>query len=222
MIVSISGLDGAGKSTQIEMLSERLIEDGISTKIIWARGGYTPIFEKLKKIIRRIGRNKVAPPGPSLKRKEQLANPLVQKVWLIIAVFDLVLIWGVYARFLSLLGVAVICDRYINDTLLAFRRNFPRSNIENSVYWYFLRFIIPKPDSAFLLWVPVDVSEERSKLKNDPFPDSRETLIWRLESYQDKAIFPEAEYKLLDGRLALKNIADEIYLCTFPDAVRNN
>ena len=40
MIVSISGLDGAGKSTQIKMLSKRLIEDGMSTKIIWARGGY--------------------------------------------------------------------------------------------------------------------------------------------------------------------------------------
>ena len=222
MIVSISGLDGAGKSTQIEMLSERLIEDGMSTKVIWARGGYTPFFENLKKIVRRIGRNKVAPPGPSLKRKEQLAKPFVQKVWLIIAVFDLVLIWGVYARFLSLLGVAVICDRYINDTLLDFRRNFPKSDIENTVYWYFLRFIVPTPDSAFLLWIPVDVSEERSRLKSEPFPDTRETLIWMLESYQDKSIFPEAEYKLLDGRLALKDIADEIYLCIFRDAVKDN
>jgi len=222
MIVSISGLDGAGKSTQIEMLSKRLIENHMATKIIWARGGYTPIFEKLKKLIRRIGRNKLAPPGPSVKRKEQLDNPFVQKVWLIVAIFDLILIWGVYARFLSLLGVVVICDRYINDTLLDFRRNFPKSDIENTIYWYFLSFIAPKPDSAFLLWVPVDVSEERSRLKREPFPDSRETLIWRLEMYQDKVIFPEAEYKLLDGRSSLKDIADEIFVHVFRNAVRNN
>ena len=123
---------------------------------------------------------------------------------------------------MSLLGFAVIFDRYINDTLLDFRRNFPKSDIENTVYWYFLRFIVPKPDSAFLLWIPVDVSEERSRLKSEPFPDTRETLIWRLELYQDKSIFPEAEYKLLDGRLAKKDIAEEIYLCIFRNAVRNN
>ncbi|MDB4110569.1 hypothetical protein N9564_01925 [Amylibacter sp.] len=222
MIVSISGLDGAGKSTQIEMLCKRLIEDGVVTKIIWARGGYTPFFESLKKIVRLIGRNKVAPPGPSLKRKEQLAKPLVQKVWLIIAIFDLFLIWGVYARFLNLLGVAVIFDRYIDDTLLDFRRNFPKSDIENTVYWSFLRSTVPKPDSAFLLWIPVHVSEERSRLKSEPFPDTRETLIWRLKSYRDNTIFPKAKYKLLDGRLSLKDISDEIYLSIFRNSERNN
>ena len=55
---------------------------------------------------------------------------------------NLILIWGIYARFLSLLGVVVICDRYINDTLLDFRRNFPKSDIENTVYWYFLKSIL--------------------------------------------------------------------------------
>ena len=146
----------------------------------------------------------------------------MQKVWLIIAIFDLVLVWGVYARFLSLLGIVVICDRYVNDTLLDFRRNFPKSDIENTVYWYFLKSIVPKPDSAFLLWIPVDVSIKRSRTKKEPFPDTLETLIWRLESYLDKTIFPESEYKLLDGRLALMDISDEIYHCIFHDDVRIN
>ena len=210
MIVSISGLDGAGKSTQIEMLTERLIKDGIATKIIWARGGYTPFFENLKKIVRRIGRNKVAPPGLSLKRKEQLAKPFVQRVWLIIAIFDLVLIWGVYARFLSLLGVAVICDRYLNDTLLDFRRNFPNVDLSKSYLWKLLVFMTPKPDVSFLFWIPVATSLERSIGKNEPFPDSKETLEWRLEYYLNEAIFPAQIFNRIDGREEVKKIAKQV------------
>ena len=49
MIVAISGLDGAGKSTQIDLLSKSLSAKGVRVRFLWARGGYTPGFEFIKK-----------------------------------------------------------------------------------------------------------------------------------------------------------------------------
>ena len=54
MIIVFSGLDGAGKSTQIEILRKKLMHGGSSSKILWARGGYTPCFELVKTIKKNL------------------------------------------------------------------------------------------------------------------------------------------------------------------------
>ena len=210
MIIAISGLDGAGKSTQIYELSKRLKHRNIKFKIIWARGGYTPLFEFLKKILRKITGKVLAPVGNTKKRQKQLSNSIIQKLWLSIAILDLFLLWGVYARLLSVFGVVVICDRFIQDTLLDFRRNFPDSGIEESLLWKSLKVFTPKPTCAFVLWIPVDLSCERSLQKGEPFPDDYETLNWRLTQYLDEQIFPQVEYARIDGRLNVVDISNKI------------
>ena len=59
MIVVFSGTDGSGKSTQIEMLINEFRNQGFRTKYIWARGGYTPLFSVLKKILRMLTAKKI-------------------------------------------------------------------------------------------------------------------------------------------------------------------
>ncbi len=222
MIVAMSGLDGAGKSTQIAELTKRLKADNFSSKVIWARGGYTPLFEMLKNLVRLIARKKLPPPGITKERKKHLSNPYIQKIWLIIATIDLILLWGIYVRFMSKLGFFIICDRYINDTLLDFRRNFPESQFEDSVYWALLRFMVPKPDHHFVLWIPVEVALSRSNDKEEPFPDDKETLSWRLSLYLDKEIFPRHDCISFDGRLCVNKIANEIYKKINPTIKKGN
>ena len=54
MIITVSGLDGAGKSTQTDKLIQRLEQEGFKTRYVWARGGYTPGFEMFKRSLRFI------------------------------------------------------------------------------------------------------------------------------------------------------------------------
>ena len=208
MIIVFSGLDGAGKSTQIEMLRKRLSNARRPSKILWARGGYTPCFELVKKILRKISGKKLASQGASKMRDAQISKPLVQKLWLFIAITDLILFWAVYLRALQMFGYVVICDRYIDDTLLDFRRNFANSNIESSSLWWLLTYLAPSADVSFVFWVPISVSQERSLEKGEPFPDDQETLEWRLHAYMDKTIFTPEKYVRIDGQMPREKIAE--------------
>ena len=49
MLLTFSGLDGAGKSTQINLLVDWFEKRGNKVSCLWARGGYTPGFEILKR-----------------------------------------------------------------------------------------------------------------------------------------------------------------------------
>ena len=51
-LITLSGLDSAGKSTQIEKLESYFLSNNIKVKVIWSRGGYTPLFNVLKYILR--------------------------------------------------------------------------------------------------------------------------------------------------------------------------
>lgn len=211
MIISVSGLDGAGKSTQIDLLKDLLQSNGAKVRIIWARGGYTPGFEFLKKCIRVMFKKKLPKSGRSDERYTVINTPKIRAVWFLVSIIDLIILWGVYARVLRALGFTVIFDRYIKDTLLDFRYNFPQSNIEHSFLWKCLIQVCPKPDESFLFWVPVKTSIERSLVKKEPFPDDKETLQWRFTAYMDKDNFPDEEYLRINGELDINTISDHVY-----------
>ena len=68
MIVSFSGCDGAGKSTQINQLIKSLRLNGYKVKYIWSRGGYTPTFSIAKIcVLWMFGKNK--------KNSKSVASP---------------------------------------------------------------------------------------------------------------------------------------------------
>ena len=211
MIIAVSGLDGAGKSTQIDCLRERLLNRGYQVKLVWARGGYTPGFEFIKRLLRGLIGKKLVPSGQSKDRTKKLESPIIQKLWLTIAILDLILLWGLYVRLSSTRKTIVICDRYLDDTLLDFRSNFPASNAEESILWKVLTAITPDPDHSFLFWVPVETSLQRSIAKGEPFPDSKETLEWRLNAYMDESTFPLDKYTLIDGQNSITKNSDELY-----------
>ena len=211
MIITVSGLDGAGKSTQTDKLIQRLEQEGFKTRYVWARGGYTPGFEMFKRSLRFIFQKKLPPPGHSHARDRGLKFPIIQRIWLFAAIVDLIVLWGLYVRICSFFNVIVVCDRYIDDTLLDFRKNFPSSNVEESVMWRVLKCFSPSPDHSFLFWIPVELSLKRSIDKGEPFPDSREVLAWRLSAYMDSATFPLKKYTRIDGQATIAKISQTMY-----------
>lgn len=185
-MIVFSGLDGAGKSTQIEMLKSYFQNKNKSVFVFWSRGGYTNGFELLKKTIRIILGKKLPKSGNSKGREKALSNQNVQKVWLNIAILDLIFYYAIYLRVQEkILGKKVICDRYVYDTFIDFKLNFPLQKFENWFVWKLLLKTALKPTHHFVVLISVDESQIRSKQKFEPFPDTAETLENRLVYYKE-------------------------------------
>ena len=220
MLITFSGPDGAGKSTQINRLLQRLDDGKGGVIYLWARGGYTPGFEFLKLLLRIFFGRHLLPSGHSDVRSQRLANRFLARVWLSVAMVDLIIYWGFFLRFQLLLGRTVVCDRYLQDTLLDFRCNFQSIPFETGLLWGFLKWLVPKPSVSFLLWVPVAYSMRRSIEKAEPYPDSELLLTWRLQSYMDNSIFPTSIYYKVDCRKSIDKISELIAEIIFRASVK--
>ena len=210
MIIVFSGTDGAGKSTQIMILKDKLEKKCFRVKHIWARGGYTPLFMLIKNFIRKLfAQNHISKEATKV-RDELIKKRLISKIWLSVAIFDMLIYYGLYVRYLSAIGNIVICDRYVDDTCIDFRRNFEDNFKEKSLLWRLLILLVPKPEYAFLLYVPVEDSLKRSQLKNEPFPDSPDTLAYRLCCYLDESVFSSKRFYKIDCRQSIKEVSLQI------------
>ena len=58
-LITFGGLDGAGKSTQIALLTDYLVKSGRKPVYIWSRGGYTAVLQGLKTLSRRFLSRKI-------------------------------------------------------------------------------------------------------------------------------------------------------------------
>ena len=206
-LIVFSGLDGAGKTTQIDLLVEDFRRRGLRPYRIWIRGGYTPIFEAAKRLLRRSPVTVLPPSGPSEARSRGLSGKRLD-IWLMLSILELLIICGLVIRALRAIGRPVICDRYIHDTELDFRLNFPEKTVSNWLIFRFLKRIASKPTSALMLLIPVEESLTRSRLKAEPFPDSRETLEHRLAHY--RTISNTEQFTMVDCTQPVAVVAAEI------------
>jgi len=168
-------------------LIQYLKENGDKPVYLWSRGGYTGPFNFLKKGLRKVLGKKIVPSGRTEQRAKAFSKPGVSKLWLKLAILDLILVYAIYIRYLKLTGKTIVADRYLHDTWIDFKLNFPQIKFDKWLIWKFLNLVLPKPNHTFLLLIPADESMRRGKLKNEPFPDSRETLEKRLKNYEQFA-----------------------------------
>ncbi len=192
-----SGIDGGGKTTQIERIEAALRENGERTRRVWARGGYTPLFSGLKAILRKVKPGAIPAPGRSEKRSLLLRRGWRRSVWLALAICDLALYYGFWIRWLKLRGFTVLSDRYVLDTELDFDLNFPDARVRQSWLWRCLLVVVPSPERSFMFLVSVEESQRRAEQKNEPFPDSEEVLAERWRVYE--AACQSGVYVRIDG-----------------------
>lgn len=195
--ISFSGIDGAGKSTQIDKLLQYLKENGSWVVYLWARGGYTPGIEYLKKILRRFLGRRLPASGDVAGRTRYFKAGLVRKLWIRIALLDLILVYAVLIRFRLLLGYSVVCDRYLWDTLIDLKILFPQETVERWLLWRILVWSAPEPDVAFLLYVPFTVSQTRSASKGARHVEPEEDLRTRHGLYE--RLVRSDQFRILDG-----------------------
>lgn len=158
LLVSFSGVDGAGKSTQIEHLESALAAAGYRTRrfAFWDnvvvgsryREGFV---HKVYKSERGIG----APDRPVERRDKNVRRWYLTLMRHALYFADaLHLIWVAARR----RGVdVVIFDRYIYDELA----NLPLANSLSRTYIRLVEAIVPRPDVAFLLDADPDAARAR-------------------------------------------------------------
>ena len=196
-LITFGGLDGAGKSTQIGLLTDYLAKSGRTPVYIWSRGGYTAVLEGLKTLFRRFLHKRLPPAGDSPQRSQALSKWWVRRLWLSLALLDLLWVYGVHIRWHRFRGRTVLCDRYLWDTAIDFRLNFPQEKLDYYWLWRLLGRISPQPDASFLMLLSVEESVRRSAMKGEPFPDPPEVIMQRLAFYQD--LIPRVPFHVLDG-----------------------
>ncbi len=212
-LISLSGIDGAGKSSQIESIKNYYKNRNQPFVYLWTRGGNTPGIEILKVFSRKVAGRRLPSSGHSTQRDQIFKKKWIQKVWLTLAIIDLMRIYAVNIRWKLWRGTTVICDRYLWDTLIDFKIMFPDVNIEKWILWKMLVWCAPVPSVEYLLMIPIETSEKRCLQKYEPFPDTPERRSRRYNLYKEivdlnkwtvidatqtaEAVFVEIQHKLL-------------------------
>ena len=181
MIVSFSGIDSAGKTTQIEMLLRYCDENNIRAKRLWGKARGTPGVEFLKSLVRRD--RKMSKEEKQEYRAEFFQNMKKKRFLLIMSLLDLLWYFGIYYRIESLFHKVTILDRYVWDTYIEVSPEFPGIPFENWLLWKMVVWLSPKPRHSFLFVIPAEESLRRDIQKNDLTVDALELKQAKIDLY---------------------------------------
>ena len=172
MVVSFSGIDGAGKTTQITRLEEYCNQHGIEYTKKWSKARGTPGVMLLKEFVRR---DKKLDTEKKLEYREKVyQNGWKRKLLLTASLLDLCWYWGFYFRILKRKCPLLILDRYIWDTYVEVSTEFGIDNLKDRPLWKLVKAVALKPDRGIILTIPAEESLRRDTLKGEITTDSLE------------------------------------------------
>ena len=201
LFITVEGIEGVGKTTNIEFISDWLKSSGIEFIATREPGG-TPLAEEIRNVL-------LAP------RDEPVADTA-----------ELLLVFAARAQHLAQLiqpaireGRWVLCDRF-TDATYAYQgggRGLPEATIsalENLVQNAF------RPDAVILLDVPVDVGLARASARSDLdriekektefFEKVRQTYLQRAAAEPDRYHLVDASQDLAGVQQQLQAVLDRI------------
>ncbi len=160
MLISFSGIDGAGKSTQIQKLREYLCASGIpiTELTFWDNVAMFPRVRAAfsRRVLQSDG-NIGTPENPANRRDKNTHNLVLVMGRSILHLFDVVNLRRIVQKAqLENTGV-VIFDRYIYDQLAALPMH---SSWARALARVLLR-VAPKPDLSYILDADPEVARER-------------------------------------------------------------
>jgi thymidylate kinase len=150
IVVSFSGIDGAGKSTQIEMLESCLREAGLRSCLLtfWNDVATLSSFREFCSHAFLRGDKGVGSPDKPIERRDKNVQSWpAMLLRLFFYLFDAVHLNIVVKRAKKSGVDVVIFDRYLYDELA----NLPLKQAFISSYVRFLLKLVPQPDVAYLL-----------------------------------------------------------------------
>ena len=173
LLVSISGVDGSGKSLQVERLRGAFETSDVRVKCIWARGasskGVGAVLRVGKTVLASSSKEDAPTPAAIAEaarahgaagrgeaarfaqRQRRLRNPVARWVFSVVYAIDLAWPYVVKARAYVLTGNVALCDRYIYDALVDFALFTGTDPKRPPLALNVLRAMVPRPRAAFVL-----------------------------------------------------------------------
>lgn len=208
MIVSFSGIDSAGKTTQIELLCQYCDKKKIKYKKVWSKARGTPGVLLLKELVRR-DKNMDATQKAEY-RTEVFQNSRKRNLLYIASMLDLCWYWGLYYRILNLTNKLVICDRYIWDTYVEVKeKDFRGMDIDNSILWKIVKTVSPHPKVSFVFTIPPEESLRRDHNKNAAGIEELNIKIQKIDCYM-KCIENDCWTNPMDGMRSINDLHQDV------------
>lgn len=217
-VVALSGLDGAGKSSQALALQATLERLGIPATIVWSRIAWSdrlwkaavPAKKVLTRLVtltprrsRRAGHagSPATPADPIGTLRER--SSLLTGVWTTVIALENALMHRSQAIRLVRRGTVVICDRYTLDSIVGLRTSYGarrRFRFQTTL----MRLVAPRPRAAYLL----DVTPQTALARKGEYDLA--TLGEQARFYHDDC--ERIGVRRLDGELPQEQLCAEIAL----------
>ena len=160
LLISFSGLDGSGKSTQIENLREVLCGRGLTTRLLAFWDNVVVLSRYREGFVHRVYGSEQgigAPDRPVNRRDKNVRKWYLSIIRHGLYLLDAVHLALVIRRARESGADVIIMDRYIYDELA----NLPLSNAITRIFVRVVRALVPKPDIAYLLDADPEVARAR-------------------------------------------------------------
>jgi len=205
-IIVFSGIDGCGKSTQIERISGYFDLNHIKYKIFWVRPGSTPFILFMKSVARFLFKS-LPEGGRSDKREALLRQSKIGKIWFYLSFIELLYIFKIKSPILTFFGYKLIFDRYILDSIIDYEIMLDKALFNNKFVKSLLRS--NKEIVKIYLEIPIKESIYRCERKWEPFPDTEQEKIARFKLYKD--YINKLDYVRIDGKNSPEAIQKMIF-----------
>jgi thymidylate kinase len=152
MLISLSGIDGSGKSSATQVLLNAFATSDILAFPYWIRFGSVEWLRRNKPVL-AINKLEVSISGTTTaleRRQSRLKNPFLRMTWLLLNLAYLILFYNLKVRVSTWFGYVVICDRYIYDALVEIEASLPNNSSLIRLSEFLLTHLCPKPQLAWL------------------------------------------------------------------------
>jgi len=202
-LISFSGIDGSGKTTQVKLLQDRLKQNGVETLKMWSR--WRPLLSlPLLQVLRRTSQVQVHKADfLSIVEFQDPKNDAIASVWCFVTQLENLLKTSLKILLPLTLGRTVICDRYALDLLVDGKSDLHDPPTRMRLGFRLLR-LLPRPDQAFL----IDIDAEAAYGRKPDLPSVSHN-VKRVRLYID--LYKQAGVKLMDGRRSPGTIHQDVW-----------